>query len=219
MASISEIVQINVGGRMFQSLQSTFAKAGFLANLFSEDMGGDSVDTNGCVFLDRDPELFEEVLRLLRGYSFESHPRLNWDAIKSEADFYLVLPELITEHAPEPEIALPPEMISIETLRFRIERTKKSCHWIPTTDEYQLPLDVQAKMYTAGIHGRAVPPVALKELGFKKVDENFEIYERKIRTIYYLKPKGGEVEIPSHKNEVDRHESSCWTWVAYAIFE
>lgn len=202
---------------MFQALHSTFAKAGFLANLFSEDMGGDPVDANGCEFLDRDPELFEEVLRLLRGYTFESHPRLTWDAIKSEADFYLVPPELITEHAPGPEIALPPEMVSIETLRFRIEHTKKSCHWIPTTDE--LPLDVQAKMYTAGIHGRAVPPVALKELGFKKVGEVSEIYDRKIRTIYYPKPKGGKVEIPKHENEVDRHESSCWMLVAYIIFE
>merc|ERR1712196_751224 len=110
-------------------------------------------------------------------------------------------------------------MISIETLRFRVEHTKKSCHRIPTTYEYQLPLDVQAKMYTAGIHGRAVPPVALKELGFKKVSEDFEVYDRKIRTIYYPKPKGGEVEIPSHKNEVDRQVSSCWTRVAYAIFE
>merc|ERR1712232_1014922 len=178
-------------------------------------MGDDSVDANGHLFIDRDPEIFEEVLRILRGYAFNSHPRLTWDEIKSEADFYLVPPELLAD--PAPEIALPPEMITIDTIRFRVERSKKSAHWIPL--ENAIPQDVQARMYTAGVHGRAVHPVALKELGFRQISDAFENYERKCRIIYYAKPKGVKLEIPGHANEIERHESSHWVCVSYAMFE
>merc|ERR1712032_336952 len=81
-------VQVNVGGVLFSAAGSTFMKSGYLAALQSMELGDDLRDDAGHLFIDRDPDLFSEVLRLLRGYKFNKHPRLSWEEVKHEADFY-----------------------------------------------------------------------------------------------------------------------------------
>lgn len=215
MTTSNQIVKVNVGGRIFEAQKSTLTASGFLANLLDADLEEDQSFTSGQLFIDRDPVLFEEVLRLLRGYTFIRHARSMWQEIKAEADFYLVpITSLDSLYSPEVVVKLPPGMSNTRTLIFNIEHTKKNAHWLPRTS---LPPDV--KTYIAGVHGLAVDPVHLKELGFVHVGDGNHMFERKERIVYYTKSCDATTLVPTHPHEIERLELPRWTQVTYAVCE
>ena len=121
-------------------MRKTLAKSGFLASFLAEDLGNDvGVDDAGLPFLDRDAELFAEVLRLLRGYPFRHHPRLTWCEVRKEAEFYLV-PGL-EALGPPPKVVLPPPTEHAQKLWIRKAPTRKT-HWLVTFDSKGCPEDL-----------------------------------------------------------------------------
>jgi hypothetical protein len=70
MSSGDDIVNLNVGGRHFATIKSTLAKdpKSSLGTLVATApvRGPGAIDSEGRIFIDRDPQLFEEVLAYLR---------------------------------------------------------------------------------------------------------------------------------------------------------
>ncbi|CAO4367605.1 unnamed protein product [Caenorhabditis nigoni] len=61
-----EIVKLNVGGVMFQTLKSTLTKHKGMFKVMLETEMPVTKDESGCIFIDRDPKKFEKVLEFLR---------------------------------------------------------------------------------------------------------------------------------------------------------
>lgn len=70
MSAASEVVTLNVGGRLIQTRRDTLRKMPMVDRLLDfpgEDTGNDSSDRS-AVFLDRDPDIFAILLGLARGW-------------------------------------------------------------------------------------------------------------------------------------------------------
>lgn len=215
MAAPHEAPQkLNVGGHVFEASVVTLRKSVFLATFLGEDLSNE----NGAnpPFLDRDPELFTEVLRLLRGYQFKSHPRLQWIEVKAEADFYQV-PGL-DGLAPPPPVVLPPDMPAV-TRKIYIQRSNtKKCHWIPCSPSGTLPKDVDDKLRRLELsHGQFTYEIELSvlpALGF--VEGEDMVFARTEKTIIYAKVDGRLPVVPPLPQEVKRDESNEeWLSITY----
>jgi len=210
----SDTRKLNVGGQVFEASVATFNKSLFLATFFGEDLS-DPLDATPR-FLDRDPELFTEVLRLLRGYPFKRHPRILWSEVKKEADFYQV-PDL-NDLAPPPPLVLPPEMPATTTIRLCRAPTKKT-HWIPRSLCGPLPNDVRNKSYHLSICGaqalQAIDDSVLPKLGFVQHDDDTMDFTRKEKTVFYAKVDGLLPEVPVHPREMIRKTDEEWLSVTY----
>lgn len=90
--SSSEIVKLNVGGMIYTTTKSTLCKYpnSMIGAMFNGSMST-SLDENGCVFIDRDGELFKYVLNYLRSsrLALPSDFR-DLDQLCAEADFYQI---------------------------------------------------------------------------------------------------------------------------------
>lgn len=99
--SSSDLVKLNVGGVLYTTTKSTLCKypQSMLGAMFNDCMSS-HLDENGCVFIDRDGELFKYVLNFMRssrlGLPKDFH---DLDQLSVEADFYQItsLIELIDE--------------------------------------------------------------------------------------------------------------------------
>lgn len=84
-ASSSSIVRLNVGGKRFFTTRETLGSKGpcLLTALTDSDSKMNRIfDEKGCIFLDRSPELFAQVLQYLRGGSAVGV------GVQSELDYY-----------------------------------------------------------------------------------------------------------------------------------
>ena len=84
-------VRLNVGGRRFEVGEATLLR--YPGSIFEVMLGGNfnvDKDENGYIFIDRSPELFEEILHFLRTGDIQTLPRSNFQAIRlqQEAHFY-----------------------------------------------------------------------------------------------------------------------------------
>ena len=89
------ILSINVGGKVFQTLKSTFNtphSGEYFRNLLFSDRFPQLRDAHGNVFIDRDPELFRYILEYLRTDQIqlsEDHDNIRFlQKLFTEADYY-----------------------------------------------------------------------------------------------------------------------------------
>merc|ERR1712176_772854 len=90
MNTASACVEVNVGGQIFRASSATLRRSNYIASLLCDELDDALKDSDGRLFLDRDPQIFAEVLRLLRGYQPRPLNDVPWSALKAEADFYQV---------------------------------------------------------------------------------------------------------------------------------
>lgn len=95
MCAKNKVVQLNIGGKIFQTTTDTLTQKG--TNFFTALLDGsiDSTrDENGAYFIDRNGTLFEPLLDFLRSGNLFIHKGLSRAAILEEANFYSIeLPE------------------------------------------------------------------------------------------------------------------------------
>jgi BTB/POZ domain len=100
---LTDVVNVNVGGTVFTTRRSTLCsvKGSFLESLFSGRFTAE-VDRDGCVFIDRDPELFRAVLAYLRDRGAPHAFALNDPRMMHELDYYGLRDEvhLSSNHPP-----------------------------------------------------------------------------------------------------------------------
>ena len=65
LADAPRIVRLNVGGKLFQTTRATLSGSAFFASLLDHALEGDQ-DQDGTIFVDRDSDLFAEILNSLR---------------------------------------------------------------------------------------------------------------------------------------------------------
>lgn len=213
-SSGDELWKLNVGGQIFQAKLSTFSKSEFLATFLGDDLSNDS--DASPPFLERDPELFTEILRLLRGYQFKQHPRLQWSEVKAEAQFYQV-PNL-DSFAPPLPLMLPPASPPVKR-KFALYRAQtRRIHWIPSKAFGTLPADVQQKLYSLGEHGHAICESCLPSLGFAQADDKMQFTHWE-KTVFYAEFDGRLPEVPGAPNEVERFECERWLEVKHWLPE
>lgn len=90
--SNSDIVKLNVGGVIYTTTKSTLCKYpnSMLGAMFNGSLST-SLDENGCVFIDRDGELFKYVLNYMRSSRLAvPHDFKDLDQLSAEADFYQI---------------------------------------------------------------------------------------------------------------------------------
>lgn len=220
----SVCVEVNVGGRLFKASAATLRISPFFANLLADDLIDDLRDGDGRLFVDRDPELFAEVLRLLRGYPPRSvsHGGLRWSMVKAEADFYQVPLQFLT---PPAEVVMPPDVLSVRRLYLEIG-SKETLHrdelcMYSLTD---LPPDLRSQTRIQSVEVNrhqcgsktvfVVNQQILEEAGF--MDRADGMYERTERRCYY-RHDGHEIIIPAHPMEVCREHHESYVCVTYAV--
>jgi len=218
------VVELNVGGRLFQSYRTTLEASSHLKILLSSDLEDDTVDADGRLFIDRDPELFEQVLKLLRGYRFRNRAGLSWDEVKEEADFYQV-PGLENFAPEKPVVVVVPEettAILQVSLRSMVSKRGRQHYVICHDDVDNLPADLASQVYQCApypscplclsIDGVIAAGFVLKE-PVNSVDDNDEntwTYECKERVVFYAKTPGTLLEVPKLRNEVLREDCPHW---------
>jgi len=88
-----DVLEINVGGRVFSTRRETLSASKALKR-YLEDMDANraALDSQGRLFIDRDPETFEVILRLLQGYTQLGTTGASlWaklDVLKQDVSFY-----------------------------------------------------------------------------------------------------------------------------------
>lgn len=88
-----EVVELNVGGRLFTTTRSTLCKhsGSMLAAMFSGDMQPAQTDTQGRLFIDRNGDWFAVILSYLRDEPVQLPPfGIKRRALLAEARFYQV---------------------------------------------------------------------------------------------------------------------------------
>lgn len=216
-------VEVNVGGQVFKASAATLSKSPFFAALLGDDLFNDLRDDEGRLFIDRDAELFAEVLRLLRGYEPRNlGGRLAWRTVKAEADFYQIPMDLLK--APV-EVVLPPEILSVrylyaeptssETLR-RDEICLYSLNDLPPDLKMHIRIvAVEVNRHQCGSKSVfVISQQVLQEAGFcERCPGTWERTER----LTYHRHQGVDLVIPRHPMEVDRQETEHYTCVTFAI--
>lgn len=86
-------VVLNVGGRCFETSLPTVARSSYLAGLIDSTSWDDDTEHREELFIDRDPTVFEQVLRVMRqgavlGGLLPENDAALCSAIIAEADFY-----------------------------------------------------------------------------------------------------------------------------------
>lgn len=87
IGNADDIIEMNVGGRCFTTTRSTLTQVAgsLLANMFSGRWEGSlSRSSDGCVFIDLDPDCFAEILLQLR-MKVLTNSKINWYALKGPA--------------------------------------------------------------------------------------------------------------------------------------
>lgn len=220
-----QVVQLNVGGTVFQAYQTTLQRSVHLKTLLSSELEDDSVDTDGTLFIDRDPDLFKQVLKLLRGYRFRSQPGLSWEEVKQEADFYQV-PELETVAPEIPVIVVVPEeavVIRQVTLVEFVTKRGRVYYTVSDSDWRQLPDDLANKVHSLSAHGPTCLDINhviaagyerknLEDGGEDDTDDTKEklIYECQEKVVYYAKTAGTSLQVAELHNEVLREDCPHW---------
>ncbi|XP_037079230.1 BTB/POZ domain-containing protein KCTD3-like [Pollicipes pollicipes] len=92
MASLSEIINLNVGGVRFSTSRQTLTwiQDTFFTALLSGRISS-MRDETGAIFIDRDPKLFRVILNYLRTRDIDLSA-LELDALRHEAEFYGLQP-------------------------------------------------------------------------------------------------------------------------------
>lgn len=223
--STNACMEVNVGGRVFKASASTLRKSPFLSSLISDELHDDLRDADGRLFIDRDPDLFHEVLSLLRGYEPRADLGKNsWTAVKLEADFYQIPVELLQGPV---EVVLPPDILvvrhlytypgqpSTEPLKAE-EICMYSLNDLPPDLKTQIRIDSvlvnrhQCGSKTVFVVGRLV----LSEAGF--CDRGDGVWERTERKCYHRK-NGMQLVIPRHPMEVDREDHPHYLCITYVV--
>ena len=88
-ASLPSCIKINVGGEIFQTLRTTLQKSGLLASLLESKIPN-TLDENGLIFIDRDPQLFRHVLSGLRTGKIFLEEEFPEQAVRCEVDYFLL---------------------------------------------------------------------------------------------------------------------------------
>jgi len=105
-----EVIKLDVGGEIFLTALSTLRKAGgFLRARFCGDWKQHR-QSNGSYFIDRDPQLFELVVKYIRTgeLEWEEMSVAEWKRLKLEAEFFNLgsLADRLTDKlAPEPDLS------------------------------------------------------------------------------------------------------------------
>lgn len=190
-------------------------------------MMDDLRDKEGRLFVDRDPELFAEVLRLLRGCPPRILDNIPWNDIKAEADFYGVPLEAMR---PPTEVILPPSVLTVrrlyvEPVTSEILRRDELCMYSMS----DLPPDMKSQTRIIAVevlHGIirgsktvfVVSQPVLEEAGFcERPDGTIRAWERTERHSYHAQKAGIELIIPSHPMEVNREIHEHYISVTYAV--
>eukprot|EP01012_Entosiphon_sulcatum_P050195 TRINITY_DN68982_c0_g1_i1.p1 TRINITY_DN68982_c0_g1~~TRINITY_DN68982_c0_g1_i1.p1 ORF type:complete len:200 (+),score=39.46 TRINITY_DN68982_c0_g1_i1:47-646(+) len=85
-----EVVDINVGGKVFSATKETLLRSGFFTTLFESGVGV-TRDAQRRVFVDRDGRLFEYILNFMRHDTFGLPKGFDdYDRLVDEVDFYQV---------------------------------------------------------------------------------------------------------------------------------
>ncbi|KAL4225550.1 BTB/POZ domain-containing protein kctd1 [Mactra antiquata] len=108
-----ELVKLNVGGKIYTTTKSTLCKypQSMLGAMFNDCMSN-HLDENGCVFIDRDGQLFKYILNFMRSSRLGLPSDFkDLDQLSVEADFYQItsLIELIDElrqPVPDPKVCI-----------------------------------------------------------------------------------------------------------------
>jgi len=221
--SAAPVVRLNVGGRVFMAAKATLAKAGFLAALLQKQNTKDMVDADGEIYIDRDPQLFAEVLRLLRGYTFSPHPRLTWQDVRDEAAFYQVRASDVDALTPRPVQVVPPERLTTQKVSlFSVDAGDVGGNtWYVREGREGMTDDVDSRMPDGrGGSSNCVDLDLLWELGFQEgvIDDDHlprKVFTRQLRTVCYAKPRGDPIAVPFLPDEVDRKDCPHWVQVSY----
>lgn len=90
---LSEIITLNVGGKLFTTTKHTLLSVNdtFFTALFSGRLSTYN-DSSGAIFIDRTPELFAIILNFLRTNKLFGVNESNIDILKHEAEFYSITP-------------------------------------------------------------------------------------------------------------------------------
>jgi len=90
---MNSTVKLNVGGEIFTTSMNTLTstmEANYLSNLVSSHFSKD-VDTNGIIFIDRDPKLFKYILHYLRNSKLSSSVQdCELEDLLDEAKFFSI---------------------------------------------------------------------------------------------------------------------------------
>lgn len=222
-AESSTCVEVNIGGTIFIATAGTLRKSPFFASLLSDELVDDLRDAEGRLFVDRDPELFAEVLRLLRGYQ----PRIErhgWGVVKAEADFYQIPLDCLR---PPVEVLIPPDILVVRhVFAYNGTRSTESLR----ADEVcvyclgDVPPDLKTQIRIDSVHVNrhqsgsktvfVVSQQVIEEAGFFQRAEGF--YERTERRCYHKK-SGLELVIPKHPMEVEREHQEHYLCITYVI--
>ena len=112
---MSSRVRINVGGRIFETTRATLEQAGrdSLLGALVDPIWSDTQSWSGIadvsrgkdipeVFLDRDPEVFDVLLRMLRTGVLHVPPSVTWEALIEDADYLGLLEQVKAAALPPP---------------------------------------------------------------------------------------------------------------------
>jgi len=123
--SLNEIVNLDVGGVRFKTTRQTLSlePSSMLSRMFSVDSEmSPGIMTEGAYFLDRQPEVFEEILRYLRSGRFvPPQDKRLIEEMKIECEYFGLdgLKSLIIRSNPRPDDEL---IINCRGTRFRTTR-------------------------------------------------------------------------------------------------
>lgn len=225
----ASLLEINVGGKVYKASFATLRRSTFLSHLLSDELSDDLKDDGGRLFIDRDPDLFGEVLRLLRGYPSRCAPEtaFAWTDIKHEADFYQIPVEMMVQPV---EVILPPDVLCVR--RLYSEGTTPSGVEPLHRDEIcmyamgDLPQDLRSQTRIVAVEvlqpGSASKTVfaigqrMLEESGFFSHSQN-GVWERTERRCYHRVTPHVQVIIPTHPMELCRETHEHYICVTYCI--
>mmetsp|Transcript_29094 Transcript_29094/g.46304 ORF Transcript_29094/g.46304 Transcript_29094/m.46304 type:complete len:247 (+) Transcript_29094:46-786(+) len=218
-------VKVNVGGTIFEASPATLRKSTFFDSLLGDELSDDLKDSEGHLFIDRDPILFDQVLRILRGYIPQTSRDVSWAMVKEEADFYSIPIDLLK--APV-EVVLPPDILVVRRL---YAENETPCPEHLARDEIcmysmtDLPPDLKSQTRIIAVEvirhqcGSktmfVISQRVLEEAGF--LERASGTWERTERRCYHTLKDGTQLLIPEHPMEVLRESTDHYVCVTYAV--
>ncbi|CAE8584474.1 unnamed protein product [Polarella glacialis] len=228
--STSRVLEVNVGGRIFTASSATLRKSPYLESLMGDELTDDLRDPEGRLFIDRDPEIFAEVLRLMRGHAPRALPpgELHWAEVRAEADFFQIP---LNQIEPPVEVVLPPDVLSVRRL-YVDDQPPPATTASGGPDELcmytlsDLPPDFKSQTSIVGVEvdrrsfvGTKTVFLArrqlLQEAGFCFYRPE-SLWERTERRVYH-RLRGTELVVPKHPTEVSRERTEHYMCITYAV--